>query len=291
MNQIRRNERLTSYLFLAPSLLIIAIFVLGPAVAALYLSFTEYNIIQPPEWIGLGNYLDLIGDNTFLRSMKNTAHYALIYVPGKIIIGLFLAVLLQQTYVRAKGVFLTAFYIPVITSVTAASFIWLFLYRPGDGIFNSLLKALNLPPQTFIYAASTVVASIAAVTIWKDFGLTVVLFVAGLQGIDKQLYDAASIDGASGWQTFWRITLPLLRPVFLLVLITTVIDSFNVFTAIIIMTDGGPAEASTTIVHQIYNNAFVFLRMGKAAAMSMVLLVLVSVLSVPAFMRLRQQTV
>ena len=291
MNQIRRNERLASYLFLAPSLIIIAIFVLGPAVAALYLSFTEYNIIQPPQWIGAGNYFDLIGDDTFIRSLRNTAQYAFIYVPGKIILGLFLAVLLQQAYVRAKGVFLTAFYIPVITSMTAAAFIWLFLYRPGDGILNTILKALSFPPQTFIYGTGTVIASIAAVTIWKDFGLTVVLFVAGLQGIDKQLYDAASIDGASGWQTFWRITLPLLRPVFLLVLITTVVDSFNVFTAIIIMTDGGPAEASTTIVHQIYNNAFVFLKMGKAAAMSMVLLVLVTVLSVPAFMRLRQQTV
>ena len=289
MNKIRRNERLASYLFLAPSLIIISIFVLGPAVAAAYLSFTEYNIIQPPQWLGAGNYLDLIGDDTFLRSLKNTGLYALFYVPGKIALGLFLAVLLQQAYVRAKGLFLTAFYIPVITSMTAAAFIWLFLYRPQDGVLNLVLKALSLPPQPFIYGSSTVIASIAAVTIWKDFGLTVVLFVAGLQGIDKGLYDAASIDGANGWQSFWRITMPLLRPVFLLVLITTVIDSFNVFTAIIIMTDGGPAEASTTIVHQIYNNAFIYLKMGKAAAMSMVLLLLVSVLSIPAFMRLRQQ--
>ena len=285
----RKEEIISAYIFLSPSLIITFIFVLGPAIAAAYLSFTKYNIIKPPRWIGLSNYFSLIENDSYITSLINTAHYAIIYVPGKIIIGLFLAVLLQSAFLRGRGMFLTIFYIPVITSMPAAAYIWLFLYRPGDGILNKLLNSLGFSSASFIYDTDTVIESITAVTIWKDFGLTVVLFTAGLQAIDKQLYQAAQIDGANSWEQFYNITLPLLQPVFLLVLITTIIDSFNVFTAILIMTAGGPAEGSTTIVHQIYSNAFIYLKMGRAAAMSMTLLILVTFLSIPAFYQLKKQ--
>ena len=150
----------------------------------------------------------------------------------------------------------------------------------GFSVEQEYTNQLPVVPEE-LYDTDTVIESITAVTIWKDFGLTVVLFIAGLQAIDKQFYQAAQIDGANSWEQFYNITLPLLQPVFLLVLITTIIDSFNVFTAILIMTSGGPAEGSTTIVHQIYSNAFIYLKMGRAAAMSMTLLILVTFLSIP----------
>jgi ABC-type sugar transport system permease subunit len=253
-----------------------------------YYSFTRYSILRPPIWIGIENYLRLLQDRVFLQSILNTVVYGFMYVPGKIVLALILALLLNARFVKPRGLFLAAYYIPVITSMAAASYIWIWIYQPDSGILNGLLGFIGIPQQQWIYASGSVLPSISMVTIWKDFGMSVVLFVAGLQSIPSHLYEAAIVEGANSWQRLWKITMPLLMPVFLLVLVTSIIMSFQVFTAIIIMTQGGPAYASTTIVHQIYLNAFTYLHMGRASAMSFVLLIIISVFSIPQFQRMRR---
>lgn len=285
---IEYEERRAAYLFLSPALVAWAVFLILPAFAAVYYSFTKYSILRPPIWIGVENYIHLVQDQVFLQSLLNTVIYTFMYVPGKIVLSLLLALLLNERFVKPRGLFLGAYYIPVITSMAAASYIWLWIYQPDAGILNGLLGYLGIPHQQWIYASGSVLPSISMVTIWKDFGMSVVLFVAGLQSIPSHLYEAAIVEGANSWQRFWKITLPLLMPVFLLVLVTSIIMSFQVFTAIIIMTQGGPAFSSTTIVHQIYLNAFAYLHMGRAAAMSFVLLIIISLLSIPQFQRMRK---
>jgi len=286
---LRRRETAVSYLFLTPALLCLLIFVVLPTIVALYLSFTEYTILRPPEWIGIGNYIDVFHNDVFIKSFKNTLRYAIIYVPGKLILSLFLAVLLNQTFLRGRGGFLTAYYIPTVTSMTAASFIWLWLYQPDTGLLNGLLRLIGIGPRKWIYSISGVMPSVAAVTIWKDFGHSTVLLLAGLQGIPVELYEAAAIDGAGSWRKFVHISMPLLKPVLLLVLLTSVIMSFQVFTAIYIMTAGGPMNASTTVVHQIYVTAFDYLKMGRASAMSFVLFFIILVFSIPQFRLLQDR--
>ncbi|NLA57679.1 MAG: sugar ABC transporter permease [Firmicutes bacterium] len=286
---LRRRETMVSYLFLSPALLCLLVFVVIPTLVALYLSFTEYTILRPPRWIGVSNYLDVFRNEVFLKAFKNTFRYAVIYVPGKIILSLLLAVLLNQRFLRWRGGFLTAYYIPTITSMTAASFIWLWLYQPDTGLLNGFLRLFGLGPYRWIYSVEGVMPSVAAVTIWKDFGHSTVLLLAGLQGIPGELYEAAAIDGANAWDKFVHVTIPLLKPVLLLVLLTSIIMSFQVFTAIYIMTAGGPMNASTTVVHQIYVTAFDYLKMGRASAMSFVLFFVMLIFSIPQFRLLQER--
>lgn len=270
-----------------PALLMLFLFVAVPTIIAFFLSFTDYSILGKPRFVGIQNYRFALHDNVFRKALFNTAYYAILYVPIKVILSFLIALALTQSFINYKKTFMIFFYLPVLTSMTASSMIWLWIYQPDMGILNGILSALHLPRSQWIYGKSTVIPSISTITIWKDFGYDVVIFVAGLSGIPKELYDAAKVDGAHGWSMVKNITLPLLKTTSLFVIVTSIIASFQVFTAIYIMTQGGPENASTTVVHQIYLNAFSYLKMGRASAMSFVLFVIILFFSLIQFKIIR----
>jgi len=276
-----------SYTFIMPALLMLFLFVAVPTIIAFFLSFTDYSILGKPRFVGIQNYRFALHDNVFRKALFNTAYYAILYVPIKVILSFLIALALTQSFINYKKTFMIFFYLPVLTSMTASSMIWLWIYQPDMGILNGILSALHLPRSQWIYGKSTVIPSISTITIWKDFGYDVVIFVAGLSGIPKELYDAAKVDGAHGWSMVKNITLPLLKTTSLFVIVTSIIASFQVFTAIYIMTQGGPENASTTVVHQIYLNAFSYLKMGRASAMSFVLFVIILFFSLIQFKIIR----
>ena len=276
-----------SYTFIMPALLMLFLFVAAPTIIAFFLSFTDYSILGKPRFVGIQNYRFALHDNVFRKALFNTAYYAILYVPIKVILSFLIALALTQSFINYKKTFMIFFYLPVLTSMTASSMIWLWIYQPDMGILNGILSALHLPRSQWIYGKSTVIPSISTITIWKDFGYDVVIFVAGLSGIPKELYDAAKVDGAHGWSMVKNITLPLLKTTSLFVIVTSIIASFQVFTAIYIMTQGGPENASTTVVHQIYLNAFSYLKMGRASAMSFVLFVIILFFSLIQFKIIR----
>jgi len=278
-----RLESRGAYLFILPAFIFLALFFALPGIIAFILSFTEYNILNPPKFIGIKNYLTIFKDEVFLKALINTSYFSLLYISGKFILSFLIALALTKPQIRFKRFFLTCYYIPVITSVAAASMIWLWLYEPNVGIFNNILSFLHLPTSKWIYSSRAVIPSITFMTIWKDFGYSVILFIAGLSSIPKEIFEAATVDGAKGWILVRKITIPLLKPTILFVLVTSVIGSFQIFTAIYIMTQGGPANASTTVVHQIYLNAFAYLKMGKACAMAFILFIIILFFSLVQF--------
>ena len=283
------REFRTAYLFLLPAALLLVVFHILPTVAALFVSFTRYPILRPPEWNGGENYLTIFANPSFRRSILNTALYSVYFIPTKIVLAFLVATAITRSSARLSGVFLVAYYVPRMTSMVVASFIWLWLYQPDNGPLSAVMQAIGLDRVQWIYAIETVLPSVAAVSVWKDFGHTTVLLVAGLLAVPKELREAATIDGANAWQTFWRVVVPVLKPVILLVVIKTFIESFRAFTQIFVMTRGGPADASTTVVHQIYVTGFEYLRLGEASAMSFLLLISLLVVFVPYYRMLRQE--
>lgn len=290
ISALKRKEISSAYLFLLPVLLLLLLFYIIPTIMAFFVSMTDYSMLESPVWLGVGNYIKIIHDPVFLKSIVNTVLYSLIYIPGNIVLAFILALMLLQPFVKMKGTWLTMLYLPRMTSMVVASFIWLWLYQPDYGLLNNLLSYVGIPPQKWIYSSSAVLPSVALVTIWKEVGYTTVLVIAGLEGIPKDFYDASEVDGATKWQTFWKITIPLLKPVLLLVIIRTTIESFRVFTQIFVMTKGGPANASTTIIHQIYQTGFEYMRLGEASAMSFILLFILVIVFIPYFRMLREKT-
>jgi len=278
MLPFREQQRKIAYFFILPALISLCIFFYLPVIATFYLSFTRYNILQSPQWIGIKGYTRLLANSLFWKSLQNTAVYSLGYIPGKMVLGLLLALILNQ---KIKGVvaFRTLFYTPMVTSVVAASLVWMWMYNVDTGIINYALTKLRLPPQKWLFSIKLALPSVTVISIWKDLGGSMIIFLAGLQRIPDQIYEAARIDGASRWNLFWNMTLPLLKPTTLLVLVWSLIDSSQIFTTIYIMTSGGPANSTTTIAHQIYVNAFQYLKMGVGSSMAVILFFLIFTLS------------
>jgi len=275
--RIRRGW--AAYAFLAPALFLLVLFLVLPVLASLYFSFTNYSVIRSVRWVGLANYQGLLHDRLFLHSLVNTAVYAAGTTFPSMAVGLLLAVLLN-TKLRGLVLFRTIFYLPVLMSLIAASLVWLWLYNPQVGLFNSLLASLSISPQRWLADEHLAMPALIVMGVWKEFGYHMLLYLAGLQSISPDLYEAASLDGATPVQAFRYITLPLLRPISFFIVITSTIASFQVFGAIYVMTKGGPLDTTTTIVHQIYINAFQFSKMGYASAMAFVLFVVIVIASV-----------
>jgi ABC-type sugar transport system permease subunit len=265
----RRRQALIAYAFLAPSLVIFVIFRHGPAVASLIMGFFEWSIVDPPRFVGLGNYASLLKDLIFWRALRNTVVYTLLTVPSDILLSLGLAVLLNQKLPGLK-LFRLAYFAPVVTATAVVAIVWRWLYQPA-GLVNGALGAIGLPAVNWLSSPTWALPAIAIMAVWKHAGYNMLIFLAGLQGIPVELEEAARIDGAGRWAVFRNVTLPLLRPVFVLVTILTTIGSFQVFDAAYVMTNGGPYYATTTLVYYIYSNAFDRYQMGYAAAISFVL--------------------
>ena len=270
-----QRDRAAAYGMLAPFLLFFVLFVLYPLLKNLYYSFTNYNLGNKTKWIGLSNYRELFTDYWFLESLRNTAVYAVFSVIFLTVLGLFISVLLNQRS-RLVKIARTAMIIPHATSMVAVSMIWLYLLDPTTGYVSKLLVALGVgSPPLWLDDPSLALPSLIGINIWKNLGYCMIIYLAGLQGIPPELYEAATVDGAGFLQKHWKITLPQIAPVTFFVFVNNCIEAFKTFEQVQIMTQGGPVTATTTVVYQIYVRAFNDFRMGYAAAMSVVLFVII----------------
>jgi len=266
----------TAFGFLAPSMLHLIVFVVTPIIFAAYLSTHRWDIIVPDKpFVGLGNFSEMAGDSYFWNALKNTFLYTL-NVPIGMAVSLVVALMMNQ---RLKGVNLlrTLYFLPSVTSFVAIALVWMWIYHPSFGMANAILGIVGIPPLQWLNSSETALISVIVFSVWLGIGYQMVIFLAGLQGIPEDLYEAARIDGATNWQRFWKITLPLLKPTTFFVLVTSFIGSFQVFTSIYVMTGGGPTRSTDVFVYHIYQAAWEQLRMGYASAMSWVLFVIIMI--------------
>ena len=267
-----KQQQLTPYLFLLPSIALLGITVFFPAVQAFALSFTryEYDITQAPEWVGAENFRRLWQDEVFWQTISNTLLYLLGVVPILVTAPLGLAIVVNQK-LRGINWFRTAFYTPVVISMVVAGIAWKALYTQ-NGLLNQFLRQLGFSEGIpWLTDPKYAIWSVMLVTIWKGLGYYMVIYLAGLQSISPELYEAAAIDGSDGWQKHWDITLPLMRPYLFLVTVISAISATKVFEEIFIMTQGGPRNSSKTVVYYLYERAFQDLDISYACTIGLVL--------------------
>lgn len=275
------QKQLTPYLFLLPALIILGLTVIWPALQAFYLSFTryEYDITQAPEWIGLANFQRLIADKIFWQTLRNTLIYLLGVVPILVILPLGLAILVNQ---KLQGIswFRAAYYTPVIISMVVAGLAWKWLYAE-NGLLNQILKLIGLNEGIpWLTSPKLALFSVMVVTIWKGLGYYMVIYLAGLQSIPNELYEAAAIDGSDGFKKHWDITVPLMKPYLFLVAVISAISATKVFEEVYIMTQGGPRNSSKTVVYYLYDQAFRNLEISYACTIGLVLFLIILSLSI-----------
>ncbi|MBN2471538.1 MAG: sugar ABC transporter permease [Anaerolineae bacterium] len=284
-------KKYTPYLFISPMILGLFLFRIGPIVAAFFMSFTRWNIRTDPVFLGVGNYVELLNSATFWQVLGNTLIFALIYVPSVLVLALVLAVLINQK-LRGIAFFRGLFFMPYITSMVAVAMVWNWIFSTRFGLLNNLLRnvfgATDVP--AWLADSNTALLVLIIVTVWKTSGFQMMVFLAGLQGIPSSLYEAARIDGAGRWQIFRWVTLPLISPVTFFVLILSIIEAFRTFEVTFAMTKGGPLNASTTLSYYIYQNAFIYNRMGFASSLAYVLMALVGAITLVNF-RMRRRWV
>ncbi len=271
---------LVPYLFLLPALLLLLVTVFIPALQAFSLSFTQYNydITQPPQWVGLENFQRLLKDSVFWLTLTNTFLYLVGVVPVLVILPLLLAILVNN---KLKGIswFRLAFYVPVVISMVVAGIAWKALYN-SNGLFNQILQQFGLSEGIpWLTSPKLAIWSVMLVTIWKGLGYYMVIYLAGLQAIPEELYEAAAIDGSDGWRKHWDITIPLMRPYLLLVAVISSIAATKVFEEVYIMTQGGPLNRSKPIVYYVYERAFEDLDINYACTIGLVLFLIILILS------------
>jgi multiple sugar transport system permease protein len=271
------KESICAWLFIAPALLGFTVFYLIPCVRAVYVSLTDWNLLRPSKFIGNANYTRLWSDPNFWNSMRVTLLYVLYNIPIQTVIGLLLAALLHRIgrSVALRSVILA----PYLIANVIAAILWFWMLDPLLGFCNSVLHSFGFGTIAFFSDQRLALPTIAAVNIWRHMGFVALLFYTGIQGIPLSIYEAARIEGAGPWKSFWNITLPLLRPTLVFVLVTSVIGSFQVFDSIAVTTLGGPVNSTRTIVWFIYESSFVNFRMGYASAMSCVLFVSLAVVT------------
>lgn len=280
---LKRREAIAAYLFLTPFLIFFAVFVIRAVVAAVQMSFYDWQILRPARpYIGLDNYIELFNDEVWWTSLQNTVVFTLLTVTGTTIVALASALAVIQP-IRGRGIFRVLLYMPSLFSVGAVGLIWVWLLNTQFGVINLGLSSLGLRPVNWLGDPGLVLPALSLTTIWWGFGFPMLIFIAGLQGIPDQLYEAARIDGASGWQIFWYITLPLLRPTILFVTVTGVISHFQVYGQPFIMTAGGPGRSSYTVIFYLYQIAWTAFRMGYGAAVAVVLAGIIAVMTLVQF--------
>jgi multiple sugar transport system permease protein len=292
----RRRWRVSSqsraaWLFMTPSLVVLAVFVVYPMGRALYLSLTDYDVLNPAKWIGLDNYRELVGDEAFRNALKNTLVYAAVTTPLSVGLALALAILLNQRF-PGRGLARTAIFVPVVISLAIVSFAWTFLLDPDIGWISYWLGKIGIDSgQGWLRDPDLAMPAVILVGIWKNVGFYMVIYLAGLQAIPEQLYEAARIDGASGWRKFRHVTWPLLANETMLVAILCAIATLQAFDHIYVMTSGGPFFRTETLVLLVYRLGFSEFRFGYAAAISWVLVGLILVLSLIQLFYFRRRAV
>ncbi len=275
-------------LFLSPFLLFFGVFLLYPIGYGFYISLTKWDLLTPPQWVGLDNYRRLLHNTLFEKSLRNTLFFVALNVPLSVVIPLALAMLVD-TPVLGRTFFRSAFTTPLMMSVTTVGLLWVWFLNPTFGVINHYLDMLGLPKQYWLTQTPWSLVAIVIATVWWQTGFNLVLFLAGLQDIPEDLYDAAKVDGAGTWSLFRNITLPGMRATLLFVTATTIIGSFRVFGQVYVMTNGGPADGSRTIVYHIYQTGFQNFRMGGASAVAWVLFFIVAIFTLIQFRLLREK--
>ena len=288
ISRILDSDGFTAFLFLFIPLLILGALKFYPVVFNVAISFTNYDLSPNVRFVGLRNYQEIFTNDVYVKAIRNT----LLYVVGTVPIGTFLslsiAALLNQS-IRGRLFFRTAFYLPVVTSVAATALVWRWILNPQGGLANTALAGLGLPTLGWLTDPNTAMLSLVLITLWGGIGGNMVIFLAGLQGIPSELYEAAEIDGAHWWQSFFYITIPMLSPVTLFVVVTYTIAIFRSFGLIFMLTQGGPSLSTNTLVWEVYQTAFGYLRFGLGAAISVVLLLTILLLSVPIRLLQREE--
>jgi len=289
LDQWNPNQQSVAYLFLLPSLIGFGLFVLLPALGSLFLSLVEWRLTNTPTFVGLDNYVDLLTkDPVFPIVMGNTVFYVLAIVPMQLIIGLLMAVALN-TGMKGLGVYRVIYFMPVVTNVVAAAMVFQWLFNQDFGLISSWIWQFNestgipIQPPNWLADSFWSKPTVAVLTVWKNVGFTMVIYLAGLQGIPKNLYEAAEVDGATTWQRFRHITIPMVSPTTFFLIIIQMIGAFQLFAEPFVMTrvgGGEPLQATLSIVYYIYQNAFSFQKMGSAAAISWVLFAIILVITV-----------
>ena len=276
----RRREVAAGYLFAAPFLLLFLVFTIGPVLASFFMSFTDLKArdIRNPfaiELVGLDNYAQLLDDETFRKTVVNTAYFVGVGLPLTMGIALAVAVGLNSGITRFRTLFRTGYYLPVVTSIVAISVVWRFLLEPDSGIVNTLLGYVGIDGPSWLNTTATAMPSLIAMATWRNLGSLVVIFLAGLQLVPKEMHEAASIDGAGAWNRFRHITLPMMRPTILFAGVVTMIGYLQFFEEPLIMTQGGPLDSTLSTAYYTYNQ-FGFGNYSYAAAMAYVLFLVVA---------------
>ncbi|HET6586361.1 MAG TPA: sugar ABC transporter permease [Oleiagrimonas sp.] len=267
-----------AWVFLAPALIVLAVFFLLPVIAAFGLSLTDYDIyaladIHNLRFIGLGNYWALLHRPLFWSALWHTVYFVVVGVPLSMLVSLGAALLLNSKLARAKPFFRTALFAPVVTTVVAVAVIWRYLFQTRFGLVNYVLDAVGLDPVNWLGDPHWAMPTIILFAVWKNFGYNMIIFLAGLQAIPENLYEAARIDGASAWRQFVHITLPMLGPIMLLVGVLTMSGYFQLFAEPYVMTEGGPLQSTVSVLYLMYNDGFKWFNLGLASAVAFMLFV------------------
>ncbi|MFJ4466951.1 carbohydrate ABC transporter permease [Streptomyces sp. NPDC089424] len=289
------RHNLHGWLFSAPFLTLFAVFMLFPIVATLLMSFTDFgarHVTRPleAEFVGLDNYVELFADDKFRTALFNTAYFVVVGVPVTVLLGLLVAVLLNNGIDRARTFFRVGFYAPVVTAIVAVAVVWRFVLDPSDGLVAGLATELGTNAPDFLGSETWAMPSLIAMAVWRNLGTVMVLFIAGLQAIPTDVREAARLDGAGAWQELRRITVPLLRPTMLYATVITTIGYLNVFEEPFVMTQGGPSDATLTVSLDMYREGFNFFHMGYASAMAYVLFVVIMGVTVLQLRLLKDNT-
>ncbi|HEX6479470.1 MAG TPA: sugar ABC transporter permease [Ktedonobacteraceae bacterium] len=291
----RWGNKPVAWLFASPWMIIFVVFMAAPIIASLILSFTDFgvaNIANPfnLNFIGFQNYVKLVHDPAFITAVLNTLEFVLVGIPLNIALGLLIAVGLNRGVNAFRSIFRVGYYLPVVTSIIAVAVVWRYLYDPDVGLINNVLHLVGLPGVNWLGNPNLAMPSIIVMAVWRNVGGAMIVFLAGLQAIDKGLYEAARIDGAGAFARFRSITLPMLQPTMLFVVVTTSIGFLQVFQEPFVMTAGGPLNRTLTVSMYLYQQGFNFFNQGYASAIAYVMFVVIAIVALVQFRLLRPQT-
>lgn len=277
LSKMERQERRGFFLFISPWLIGFVLFMLIPMCASVYISLTEWNILRAPVFVGLENFKTIFSDPLFYKSVKVTLTYAIFSVPLGVFTSIFVALLLNNK-LPGMHVFRTIFYLPAVVSGVVVAIVWLWMYQPEYGIINTLLAKLGIEGPKWIYSESWAMPSLVIMSLW-NVGGNIVLYLAALQNVPSEYYEAAQIDGAGWWSRFRSITLPGISPTLLFTSLTGIIGAMQTFTQAYVMSSGGPNNATLFYAYYIYNNAFVYRKMGIACAQAWIMFIIIGILT------------
>ncbi len=276
-SKLEREERRGFFLFISPWLIGFVLLMLVPMLTSAYISLTRWNLLKPPVFVGLENFKTIFADPLFYKSMRVTFTYTLFAVPLNIVLSVFMAILLNNK-IKGMNVYRTLFYLPAVVSGVVIALVWMWMFQPEFGIINNLLSYIGIKGPKWIYDENWAMPSLILMSLW-NVGGNIVLYLAALQGVPTEQYEAASIDGARWLDKFLNITLPGISPTLLFTTLTGVINSLQTFTQAYVMTNGGPNESTTFYAYYIYNNAFVYRKMGEASAQGWIMFAIICAIS------------